>query len=85
MITTTAATQTQSLAQARARVYRLQRALVLGVGDDAALDAAIVAYRALRARAACPSAAGPPDSAAEARLAGWLVEALRQSGGVAAA
>ena len=68
---------------ARRRVYWLQRELVLGGGDqgalDDALDAAVLAYREAGAVAlrweVLVEAAGP---SAEERLAGWLEESVRR-------
>lgn len=68
---------------ARARVHRLQRALVLGPGDDEALDAAVVAYRAASVQALqwCVPVEPHDRPSPEERLAGWLLEAIQQQRG----
>jgi hypothetical protein len=65
-----------ALVNARKQVHRLQRAAVLGLADDDALDAAVLAYRRARAHAArwlTPDDGLEPTQ--EELFATWLVEA----------
>ncbi len=68
-----------SLVRARRQVHELQRAAVLGVGDDEALDRAVLSYRRARAEAArvlVPDDVDEPP--AEELFARWLVEAVNR-------
>lgn len=69
-----------ALESAQARVHQLQRALVLGMGDDEALDATILAHRAACVQALRWGLRVEPHRhpSPEERLAGWLLQAIQQ-------